>query len=146
MHNASANPNNDHLVPNQVSGGNTQDISHPLQLHWFQPVLCLDPASKFPESKAKPGCFVVFGESSGDALTHKILKEDMKTVTVRSVVRPADILKNRNRQVTFKAEVEDELNKLNESFKCNMPFNSVETEDPEEEHSDIPELISRNLS
>ena len=46
------------------------DISNLLQFYWFQPVLYLDPASKFPETQEKPGYFVGFANNSGDALTY----------------------------------------------------------------------------
>ena len=106
----------------------------------------LDPTTKFPESKEKPGHFVGFAETSGDALTHKILKDDLKTVLVRSVVRPADTLKNRNRRVIFKDEVEDELNKPDEDFKHNTPLKPAEAEDPGDECADVPELIKSSSS
>jgi hypothetical protein len=44
--------------------------------YWFEPVLCLDPVSKFrfPETTERPGYFVGFTDNVGDALTFKILK------------------------------------------------------------------------
>jgi hypothetical protein len=43
---------------------------------WFEPVLYLDPVSKFcfPETTERPGYFVGFADNEGDALTFKILK------------------------------------------------------------------------
>jgi hypothetical protein len=48
-------------------------------LHWFEPVLCLDTVSKFPETTEKPGYFVVFADNVVDALTLKILKAGLTT-------------------------------------------------------------------
>jgi hypothetical protein len=44
--------------------------------YWFEPVLYLDPVSKFqyPETTERPGYFVGFADNVGDALTFKILK------------------------------------------------------------------------
>jgi hypothetical protein len=42
----------------------------------FEPVLYLDPVSKFPESTERPGYSLVFADDVGDALTFKILKDD----------------------------------------------------------------------
>jgi hypothetical protein len=55
--------------------------------YWFEPVLYLDPVSKFPETTERPGYFVGFADNVGDALTFKILKNDLVTVLHRSVVR-----------------------------------------------------------
>ena len=112
IHNMCANPNNNWKIPNQVSGGDTQDISHILQFVWFEPILFLDPTSKFPETKEKPGYFVGFARNSGDALTFKVLLPDMKTVIIRSVVRPAKDPRHRNKRVTFKDEIEEDMQKL----------------------------------
>ena len=61
-------------------GGGTPDISHLLMFYWFEPVLYLDPVSKFPETTEKPGYFVGFADNVGDAMTFKILKNDLNTV------------------------------------------------------------------
>jgi hypothetical protein len=52
----------------------TPDISHILIFYWFEPVLYLDPVSKFPdpETTESPGYFVGFADNVGDALTFKI--------------------------------------------------------------------------
>jgi hypothetical protein len=54
----------------------TPDISHMLMFYWFEPVLYLDPVSKFrfPETTERPGYFVGFEDNVGDALTFKISK------------------------------------------------------------------------
>jgi hypothetical protein len=59
--------------------------------YWFEPVLYLDPVSKceFSESTERPGYFVGFADNVGDALTFKILKNELVTVLHRSVVRLA---------------------------------------------------------
>ena len=107
VYNVCANPNNDWKIPNQASGGDTPDISHLLAFHWYQQVLYLDPTSKFPHSKEKPGYFVGFAHNSGDALTFKILREDHKTVLVRSVVRPRNDPNHPNKRVTFQEDKEE---------------------------------------
>jgi hypothetical protein len=85
----------------------TPDISHILMFYWFEPVLYLDPVSKFhyPETTGRPGYFVGFADNVGDALTFKILKNDLVTVLHRSVVRSAADASYRNRRVSFKSEV-----------------------------------------
>jgi hypothetical protein len=57
--------------------------------YWFEPVLYLDPVSKFPETTERPGYFVGFADNVRDALKFKILKNDLVTVLHRSVVRSA---------------------------------------------------------
>jgi hypothetical protein len=44
--------------------------------YWFEPVLYLDPVSKFhfPETTERPVYFVGFADNVGDALTFNILK------------------------------------------------------------------------
>jgi hypothetical protein len=37
-------------IPERVSTGGTPDTSHILMFYWFEPVLYLDPVSKFPET------------------------------------------------------------------------------------------------
>ena len=96
----------------------------------------LDPASKFPETKEKPGYFVGFAKNSGDALTYKVLKDDMKIVLVRSVVRAADTIKDRNRRVTFRDEIEDEFDKLDENFKHNKLLKPAVEDKSNEDDSD----------
>ena len=105
-------------IPEQVSRGGTPDISHILMFYWFEPVLYLDPVSKFPETTERPGCFVGFADNVGDALTFKTLKKDMITVLHRSVVRSAADANQRNKQVLLKSDVQDSLNLLdkNSSF------------------------------
>jgi hypothetical protein len=69
--------------------------------YWFEPVLYLDLVSKFqfPETTERPGYFVVFADNVGDALTFKILKNDLVTVLHRSVVRSAGDTSHRNNRV-----------------------------------------------
>jgi hypothetical protein len=54
--------------------GGTPDICHILMFYWFEPVLYLDPVSKFPETTERPGYFVVFAGNVGKPMTFKILK------------------------------------------------------------------------
>jgi hypothetical protein len=69
----------------------TPDISHILVFYWFKPVLYLDPVSKFQftETTERLGYFIGLEDNVGDALTFKILKNDLVTVLHRSVVRSA---------------------------------------------------------
>ena len=41
-------------------------------------------------SEERAACWVGFGEHVGDALTHKLLDDDTKTILYRSAVRPSD--------------------------------------------------------
>jgi hypothetical protein len=77
----------------------TPDISHILMFYWFEPVLYLDPVSKFQytETTERPGYFVRFVDNVGDALIFKILKNDLVTVVLRSVVRSAADVSHRNK-------------------------------------------------
>jgi hypothetical protein len=108
----SANRQLNWKIPEQVSRGRTPDISHILMFYWFEPVLYLDPVSKFPETTEKPGYFVGFVNNIGDALTFKVLKNDLSTIKHRSVVRSAADASHRNRRVTFKPDVQEQINKL----------------------------------
>jgi hypothetical protein len=74
---------------NRYQGRETPDISDILMFYWFEPVLYLDPVSKFPETTERPGYFVRFADDVGDALKFKILKNDLVTFLQRSVVRSA---------------------------------------------------------
>jgi hypothetical protein len=82
--------------------------------YWFEPVLYLDPVSKFqfPETIERPGYFVGFADNVGDALTFKILKNDLVTVLHGSVVRPAADSSHRNKRVSFKSDVQESLKLL----------------------------------
>jgi hypothetical protein len=57
------------------------DICHFLMFYSFEPVLYLDPVSKFqyPETTEGPGYFIGFADNVGDALTFKMLKNDLIT-------------------------------------------------------------------
>jgi hypothetical protein len=91
----------------------TPDISHILIFYWFEPVLYLDPISKFPETTKRPGYFVGFANNVGDTLTFKILKNDLSTVLDRSVVRSAADANHQDKRVTFKPDVQEMIEKLN---------------------------------
>jgi hypothetical protein len=112
VHNVSANLQLNWKIPEQVSRRGTPDISHILMFYWFEPVLYLDPVSKFPETTEKPGRFVCFAINIGDVLTFKILKNDLTTIIHRSVVRSAADASHCNRRVTFKPDVQEQINKL----------------------------------
>jgi hypothetical protein len=59
-----------------------------------------------------PGYFVLFTENVGDALTFKILKNDLVTVLHRSVVRSATDPDHRKKRVSFKSNVQESLKLL----------------------------------
>jgi hypothetical protein len=80
-------------------------------LYWFEPVLYLDPVSKFPGTTEKPGYFVGFTDNVGDALTFKILKNGLTKVLHRTVRSTADA-KYRNKRVLFKPELQERINRL----------------------------------
>ena len=107
--NCLAHPALNYEIPNHVAGGDREDISHILCFHWFQPVLALDIKAKHPDTREEPGFFVGFAHNIGDALTFKILLTDMKTVVVRSVVRPANYQTRRNKRVTFNDDLDKTL-------------------------------------
>jgi hypothetical protein len=79
--------------------------------YWFEPVLYLDPVSKFqfPVTTKRPGYFVAFADNVGDALTFKILKNDLVTVLHTIVVRSVADASHRNRRVSFKSDVQELL-------------------------------------
>jgi hypothetical protein len=87
---------------------------------WFEPVLYLDPVSKFPEITEMPGYFVGFSDNVGDSLTFKILKNDLVTVLHRIVVRSAADSSHRNRRVSYKSDVQESLKLLDTkpNFVC----------------------------
>jgi hypothetical protein len=62
----------------------------------------LDPVSKFhfQETTERPGYFVGFADNVGDALTFKILKNDLVTVLHRIIVRSAADANHRNKRVS----------------------------------------------
>ena len=144
LHNMCANPSINYKIPHQMARGETPDISHLLLFYWFQPVLYLDPEATFPETKEKAGYFVGFADGSGDALTFKILTEDLKTVLVRSVVRPANSTKNRNRRVTFKSDIEEILNKSEEIYQTERELPSYSPKKLENRIKKIKEIGERN--
>jgi hypothetical protein len=80
--------------------------------YWFEPVLYLDPVSKFrfPETTERPGYFVGFADDVGDLLTFKILKDYLVTVLHRTVVRSVAHARHWNRRVSFKSDVQESLN------------------------------------
>jgi len=93
----------------QVSRGDTPDISQILVFQFFEPVLYLDPRIAFPETKEVPGYFVGFAKNTGDTLTFKILKSDMKTILHRSVVRSAKDIKYWNKRVHFQQDIDNTM-------------------------------------
>jgi hypothetical protein len=81
VHNLIENCQLNWKIPEQVSRGEgNRHIPYP-DIFWFEPVLYLDPVSKFqfPEPTERSGCFVGFADNVRDALTFKILKNDLVT-------------------------------------------------------------------
>ena len=136
VHNLSANRQINWKIPEQVSRGGTPDISHILMFYWFEPVLYLDPVSKFPETTERPGHFVGFADNVGDKLTFKILKNDLCTVLHRSVVRSAADANHRNKRVSFKPDVQEMINKL-DVMPCNLPGNSHSKQKTRKQNDDV---------
>jgi hypothetical protein len=113
VYNLSPNRQLNWKIPEQISRvGVTPDISHILMFYWFEPVLYLNTVSKFPETTERHGYFVGFADNVGDALTFKILKNDLITDLHRSMVRSAEDASHRNRRVTFKSDIQESLKLL----------------------------------
>ena len=120
----------------------------------MQPIFYHDPTTSFPESNEKPGYFVGFDFNAGDALTFKIITADMKTTLTRSVVRPVDDCKHRNRRVHFRDEAEDKIIKNNnnhEDFKHSKPLKPADEaeeaiEDNEDTDSEDEGIATRTRS
>jgi hypothetical protein len=74
----------------------------------------LEPISKFlfPETTERPGYFVGFADNVLDALTFKILKNDLVTVLHRSVVRSTADASHRNKRVSLKSDIQESLELL----------------------------------
>ena len=136
VHNLSANRQINWKIPEQVSRGGTPDISHILMFHWFEPVLYLDPVSKFPETTERPGYFVGFADNVGDTLTFKIPKKDLSTVLHRSVVRSAADANHRNKRVTFKPDVQEMIEKL-DATSNNVPRRNLPKQKTRKQNEDV---------
>jgi hypothetical protein len=80
--------------------------------YWLEPVLYLDPVSKFPETTERPGRFVGFADNVGDSMTFKILINDLVTVLHRSVDRFTADANHRNRRVSLNSDVQESLQLL----------------------------------
>jgi hypothetical protein len=59
----------------------------------------------------KPELFIKFADNAGDVMTFKILKNDLRTVFRRSVVRSAADPTRKNNSVTFECDVQETLDK-----------------------------------
>ena len=104
--------------------------------YWFEPVLYLDPVSKFPETTERPGYFIGFADNVGDKLTFKILKNDLSTILHRSVVRSAADINHRNKRVSFKPDVQEMINKL-DVMSCNVPRNSHSKQETRKQNDNV---------
>jgi hypothetical protein len=80
----------------------------------FEPVLYLDPVSKFhgSETTERPGYFVGFADNVGDVLTFKILKNDLVKVLHRSVMRSTAGASHSNKRMSFKSDLQESLKLL----------------------------------
>jgi hypothetical protein len=100
-------------MPEQVSRveGGTPDISHIMMFYRFEPVLYLDPVSKFhfPEATERPVYFVGFEDNVGDGFTIKRLKNDLLRVLHRSVVRSVTVANHRDKRVSLKTDEQESL-------------------------------------
>jgi hypothetical protein len=112
VHNVSANRQLNWKIPKQVSRGGSSDIFHILMFYWFEPALYLYPVSKFSELTEKPGYFVGFADNIGDVLSFKMMNHDLTTIVHRSIVRSTADAGHCNRRVTFKSDVQEQINKL----------------------------------
>jgi hypothetical protein len=79
-------------------------------LYWFEPVLYLDPVSKFPKTAERPGYFVRFVDNVGDSLKFKILKNDLVTLLHITMVRSAADSSHWDNKVSFKSNVQKSPN------------------------------------
>jgi hypothetical protein len=111
-------------------------------LYLFEPVLYLDPVSKFPETIEKPGHFVGLADNVGDVMTFKIMKNDLITVLHRSVVRSAADANHRNKRVSFKSDVQDSLIKLD--IKPIADFRYSQSKNKSREFHDIVSTRTRS--
>jgi hypothetical protein len=94
-------------------GGKTTHVSYFLLFYCFGPVMYLDPVSTFPETTERPGYVVELVDNVGDALTFKILKNDLVTVFYRRVMRStADASHHHNKRISFKSDVQESLKSL----------------------------------
>jgi hypothetical protein len=77
--------------------------------YWFESVRYLDPVSTFHfiDNTEMSAYFVGFEDDVGDALTFKILKNDLVTVFHRSVTILATDANHRNKKVSFKSDVQE---------------------------------------
>jgi hypothetical protein len=82
--------------------------------YWFEPVLYLNPVSKFrfPKNTERPGYFLGFADNVVNELKFKILKKDVVTVLHRNIVRSTADASHRNRRVSFKSDVQESLKSL----------------------------------
>ena len=96
----------DGKTPQGQQFGVTPDISALIQFPWYQPILYYDTNAKFPESREKFGHFVGIAHHVGDALTYKVLTEDMSVIN-RSVVRPVDSEQHPNLRAEPKGQPEE---------------------------------------
>jgi hypothetical protein len=81
-------------APLQVAFGTTVDISSMLCFFFFQPILYYGHDSPFLQSRKKPGRFVGFSKTIGDALTFMIHTDNTKEIIHRSVVCSAHDVSN----------------------------------------------------
>jgi hypothetical protein len=104
--------------------------------YWYEPALYLDPVSKFPETTERPGHFVGFADNVGDKLTFKFLKNDLRTVLHRSVVRSTADTNHRNKRVSFKPDIQEMINKLG-VMPSNLPRNSHSKQQIKKQNNDV---------
>ena len=91
IHNRLSNDLLDGKTPYAMRWGETPDISPLLNFTFYQKVLYLESAQKFPATRELPGYWVGIEEHVGDILTYRILTADHTQILSRSVVRAADV-------------------------------------------------------
>ena len=86
--NHTANSSLGWITPIEKAFGVTPDISAITQFSFYEPIYYMDRESSFPHTKELPGRFVGIAESTGDAMTYRILTSENKIIS-RSVIRSA---------------------------------------------------------
>ncbi|MGH3055170.1 MAG: hypothetical protein ACRDL7_09360, partial [Gaiellaceae bacterium] len=77
-----------YITPYEYLIGETPDLSI-LQFEFWEPLLYLDPLSRFPQPSEKGGRFLGIAEYVGDSMTYWILPENEQSIA-RSCVRAVD--------------------------------------------------------
>ena len=102
-------------TPIEVVTGQQPDVSALMRHHFYEPILYYDKIfTAFPDSREKLGWWVGVAETTGDALTYKILTTENEVIN-RSVVRAADNPLHPNQRVRFRIDEQEEPLLVSES-------------------------------